>query len=69
MVCYVSVVVTFPLLVAYRIVADIPSVAGFPTVVGVHTVALALFLTGNTFMILFQTFFCSFFKEGLTQLL
>jgi len=36
-VCYVSVVVTLPLLVSCRIVGDV-----IPTVVGVLTVALAL---------------------------
>ncbi len=42
MVCYVSVVVTLLLLVSYRIVDGILSVAGFPTVVSALTVALAL---------------------------
>jgi hypothetical protein len=42
MVCYVSVVVTLVLLVSYRSVDGILSVAGFPTIVSVLTVALAL---------------------------
>jgi hypothetical protein len=42
-VCYISVTVTLLLLVSYRIVDGILSVASVPTIVGVFTVALALY--------------------------